>query len=273
MNNQIIGSLIFAAGKGTRMKGYEGNKTLLPLVPEESPFKGREPILLHILKNLPPGPKALVVHHRKEEIIEATKGMGLLYYEQKETNGTGGALLAGKEFLSKGEFESLIITMGDVPFVRRQTYLKLTEGLDEFSMMVLGFRTRNKKKYGLLKTENDLVIDILEWEYWKELSVNQRSSLEICNGGIYAVRRRDLIPYLSAIEKLPHRVLKERGGKSILIEEFFITDLVKLMTTDGLKVGYIVSDEMELMGIDDVQSLINAQRYYKMMLDSRDEGN
>ena len=87
-----------AAGKGSRMIGFEGNKTLLPLVPEYSPFKGTHPILLHILDNLPPGPKALVVHHGKKDVLEATKAMNLSYCEQPALNGTGGALFAAKPF-------------------------------------------------------------------------------------------------------------------------------------------------------------------------------
>ncbi len=35
-----VASIIFAAGRGTRMKGYAGNKTLLPLIPEKSRYRG-----------------------------------------------------------------------------------------------------------------------------------------------------------------------------------------------------------------------------------------
>ena len=47
-------SLILSAGKGSRMKDFKGNKTLLPLVPGVSRFEGSNPILLQILNNLPP---------------------------------------------------------------------------------------------------------------------------------------------------------------------------------------------------------------------------
>ena len=56
-----IASIIMAAGRGSRMKGYEGNKTLLPLCPGTSTFEGSHPILLHLLTNLPTGEKALIV--------------------------------------------------------------------------------------------------------------------------------------------------------------------------------------------------------------------
>jgi len=80
------------------MKDFGGNKTLLPLLPKASAFDGDRTILLEILRDLPPGPKAVVVNHKKEEVIEATRGLGLTYCEQPELNGTGGALLAAKGF-------------------------------------------------------------------------------------------------------------------------------------------------------------------------------
>ncbi|MBW2248885.1 MAG: MobA-like NTP transferase domain containing protein, partial [Deltaproteobacteria bacterium] len=63
-----IASIIMAAGRGSRMTGYEGNKTLLPLWPGTSTFEGSHPILLHLLANLPAGQKALIVNHCKEDV-------------------------------------------------------------------------------------------------------------------------------------------------------------------------------------------------------------
>jgi dTDP-glucose pyrophosphorylase len=88
--NQKIASVIFAAGKGSRVKGYEGNKTLLPLVPEgEDVYKGDKPILLSIIEKLPEGPKAIVVNHKKEDVIRATSACNAKYYEQPELNALG----------------------------------------------------------------------------------------------------------------------------------------------------------------------------------------
>jgi bifunctional N-acetylglucosamine-1-phosphate-uridyltransferase/glucosamine-1-phosphate-acetyltransferase GlmU-like protein len=44
------------------------------------------------------------------------------------------------------------------------------------------------------------------------------------------------------------------------VEEFFITDLVQLMADDGRRVAFeLVSDEKEVMGVDDRQALVEAQ--------------
>ncbi|MBN1847266.1 MAG: NTP transferase domain-containing protein [Deltaproteobacteria bacterium] len=260
-SESIIASLIFAAGKGSRMKNYHGNKTLLPLEPDQSPFEGTHPILLHILENLPPGPSALVINHKKEDVIAATRNLGIQYFEQPELNGTGGALLASKSFILDRDYDRLIITMGDVPFVKSSTYMGLTEALDYYPMVVLGFTPDDKKQYGVLEIMDDHVIRVTEWKYWSAYSKEKQDQLQICNSGIYAARRDVLAGYIHILEKKPHTVLKERNGRMVTIEEFFITDLIELMNDDGLKIGYtIAEDEIEVMGIDDLTSLIKAQK-------------
>lgn len=263
--NQQTASLILAAGRGSRMRGYEGNKTLLPLVPTGSSFEGDQPILLHILDRLPPGPKAAVVSHRKEDVIRITRSFGLSYCEQSLLNGTGGALIAARGFLENLDCDRLIITMGDVPLVMRSTYLKLIEGLKDHALMILGFHPLDKKQYGVLEMDETSVKRIIEWKYWKGFSQERQRKLQICNSGIYAAGRTDLLHYLEILEKRPHTVRKERDGKMFEIEEYFITDLVELMVADGLKAGcVVVKDENEVMGVDDLPSLIRVQEIFKM---------
>ena len=257
-------SVILAAGRGSRMKEFMGNKTLLPLVPEKSPFEGGSPILLEILNNLPPGPKALVVNYKKETVMEATCGLGLAYCEQPLLNGTGGALLAAREFLEKQDCDQLIITMGDVPLVKKATYSALLKDLDEKSLVVLGFQPQSRKQYGILEIRGDQVRKIIEWKYWKAYSKRRQKTLGICNSGIYAARKDVLLRYLSVLESRPHSVHKELSGKLSEIEEFFITDLVEYMSDDGLPVGYVLAgDEEEVMGVDDLPALLKAQDFFK----------
>jgi bifunctional N-acetylglucosamine-1-phosphate-uridyltransferase/glucosamine-1-phosphate-acetyltransferase GlmU-like protein len=58
-------------------------------------------------------------------------------------------------------------------------------------------------------------------------------------------------------------VQKTVNGKPMEVEEYFLTDVVEYMHTDGLKVGYVVSlDEIEVMGIDDIHALKKAQKIF-----------
>ena len=265
-----IASIIMAAGRGSRMKGYEGNKTLLPLIPWESPYIGIRPILLHILENLPAGPKAVIVHHKKEEVCEQARERGANFYEQSCLNGTGGALLAAKAFISQADCDHIIVTMGDVPFVRPDTYLRLTEHLGHYSMVVLGFIPRKKKQYGIVETRNGRVLRIVEWKYWRDWPKEVQENLLICNSGIYAFNKKDLIQCLPILESRPQRVWKEIDGRQTEIEEYFVTDLVEYMVKDGLNVGCVLSkDETEAMGVDDLSALLRAQKAYADMKDTR----
>ncbi len=257
-------SVILAAGMGTRMKGYEGCKALLPLLPQSSPFEGKDPMLLNIIRNLPDGPKVVVIGYRKEDILSHTKDMGLLYAEQLKPDGTGGALLAAEGIIRSRKEPFLIVTMGDVPFVKRETYLRLVGELSQYSMVILGFNPEDKRQYGILEIVDHQVKRIVEWKDWQKWEKDRIIRFKVCNSGIYAIRRKELIPYLIRLRKSPHIVVKERKGVRVKVKEFFLTDIVEMMSSDGLKVGYLPSeDENEVMGVDDVESLIRAQNIYR----------
>jgi bifunctional UDP-N-acetylglucosamine pyrophosphorylase/glucosamine-1-phosphate N-acetyltransferase len=258
-----VGAIIMAAGRGSRMKGYTGNKTLLPLEPGASLFEGRRPLLLQLMQNLPGGPRALIINHCKDEVIQSTRGLGVTYCEQPQLNGTGGAILAARDFIASQTCERFIITMGDVPFVKAETYTRLVQSLDENDIVVLGFRPADKKQYGVLEIQGEKVQKITEWKYWKEYPAEIQKTLSICNSGIYAVTREALNTYLPVLASRPQIVHKEINGQMTAIEEFFITDLVEYMVKDGKNVGYQVAvDEIETMGIDDTDALQKAQALY-----------
>jgi len=258
-----IVSVILAAGRGSRMKGYAGNKTLLPLVPGKSPYEGKIPILFHILTHLPSGPRVVIVNHAKEDVIAATKNLGVTYREQPELNGTGGALLAAIDLVEAETPDVFIITMGDVPFVKTSTYMQMIEYSKNHAIVVLGFRPRSRKQYGVLEIAGDQVRKIIEWKYWNIYPDERKRTLRICNSGIYAVRRDILLRYLPVLASRPHVVRKEVDGRLMDVEEYFITDLVEYMYEDGVSTGYIVAeDEEEVMGVDDIAALRKAQEIY-----------
>ncbi len=249
------------------MQGYEGAKTLLPLMPASSPYSGERPILLHILENLPAGPKAVVVNHKKGDIYRATGHLDITYCLQPRLNGTGGALLAARPFLEQQGCEKLLITMGDVPFVSPATCASLLKSLDAHDLVVLGFKPVDKKQYGVLEIQGDRVRKIIEWKYWRNFPSEKQGYLSICNSGIYAAKQKSLLRSLSVLASQPHVVQKEVDGVLREQEEFFITDLVEHMSSEGRGVGYIVADdENEVMGVDDLSALSKAQEFYRNAL-------
>jgi bifunctional UDP-N-acetylglucosamine pyrophosphorylase / glucosamine-1-phosphate N-acetyltransferase len=258
-----IASIIMAAGRGSRMKGYSGNKTLLPLIPGPAIFEGEKQILPYLIQNLPNGPKVIIVNHCKEDVMSATDHLDVAYCEQPSLNGTGGAILAAEGFISAQSVDNIIITMGDVPFVSRVTYDNLVQQLDQNDLVILGFQPADKKQYGVLEIEDERVLKITEWKYWKDYPEDQIASLTICNSGIYAAKKEVLAKYLPILASRPQIVHKEVNGEMTAIEEFFITDIIEYMVKDGRPVGYSVTeDEKETMGIDDAEALQKAQTIY-----------
>ncbi len=262
MTEKNVASVIFAAGKGTRMTGYEGNKTLLPLVPGDSLYEGCRPILLEVLDNLPPGPKGIVVNHRADDVKAALKGFQVSFLDQPCTNGTGGALLAASPFLSSAREQSVIITMGDVPLIEAPTYRRLIGGLSEHDFMVLAFVPQDKAQYGMLEMDGNRVLRIVEWKYWHNLPPREQARLRYCNAGVYAARRSVLVRYLEPLAKKAHQVRKKQGNEWITVEEYFLTDLVELMRSDNLSIGVEEAPEEEVSGVDAPEALRRVQARY-----------
>jgi bifunctional UDP-N-acetylglucosamine pyrophosphorylase/glucosamine-1-phosphate N-acetyltransferase len=261
---ETTASIIMAAGRGSRMRGYSGNKTLLPLAPGDSQYDGRHPILVNLFSNLPKGPKAIIVNHCKADVIKATEGFDATFCDQPELNGTGGAILAAQPFIEDQDCSNFVITMGDVPFVKKETYARLVSLLSEKDIVILGFCPGDKKQYGVLEIDDGSVTKITEWKYWKEYPAEKQRALSVCNSGIYAVTRAALETYLPILASRPQIVKKEINGQMTDIEEFFITDLIEYMVGDGRSVGYLVAEsEIETMGIDDPEALRIAQELYK----------
>lgn len=259
---QRIASIVFAAGKGSRMLGYDGNKTLLPLVPRSSIYLGDCPILLEVLKNLPEGPKGIVVHHCAEEVIRAASGFDAAFLHQPVTNGTGGALLAAAPFLETIGEDCVIITMGDVPLIRPETYARLVGALTVHDFVVLAFAPQDRARYGMLEMRESQVLRIVEWKYWHEFPAEEQARLRFCNAGVYAARRPVLAKYLEPLSQKAHTVRKQRGDTWVTIEEYFLTDLVELMRADGLSIGVVEAPEDEVAGVDTPEALRSVQRRF-----------
>ena len=60
----------------------------------------------------------------------------------------------------------------------------------------------------------------------------------------------------------PHRVQKQLGNEWVTLDEFFLTDLVEIMSDAGYTVGFVLADEEEVMGVDTPEALEHAQKLY-----------
>jgi len=65
------------------------------------------------------------------------------------------------------------------------------------------------------------------------------------------------------LARQPHHVRKQRDGAWVAVEEYFLTDLVELMSRDGLPVGWVPADEVEVTGVDTPEALQTVQSRYR----------
>jgi len=159
--------------------------------------------------------------------------------------------------------EYCIIAMGDIPLVTETTYHSLIHHCKDQDFIVLGFAPKDRAQYGIVEIENGRVQRITEWKYWKDYPLEMQRRFKVFNSGIYAARRSVLLTYLKELKGRPHQVEKERDGRTIIVDEYFITDLVELMSNDGRKVGFsLVDEEQEVMGIDTRDDLVLAQALF-----------
>jgi len=235
-----IAIIIMAAGKGKRMKSNLP-KTLHKLC--------GKPILDYILETvnqIKAKRKILVIGHKGEKIKELM-GNEIECVEQLEQLGTAHAVLQTKNLLSDFCGDVLILS-GDVPFLTTNTIKKLLKYHKAKNYSCTLISTVLEKPYGygrIVRDEEGRITGIIEEA---DLPEDKKGIKEI-NAGIYCFNKIDLF---QALEK----IIPDNKQK-----EYYLTDTVKILLRDGLKVGSIkVDDYKEVLGINNRIDLANATR-------------
>jgi len=252
MKNQI-GTIILAAGKGTRMKA-EKPKVVFELA--------GTPMINRVVKTAgeTAGDRiAVVVGYKKEDVIESLKDLSdLIYVEQKEQNGTGHAVMVCKEEFA--DFNGTIfILCGDVPLLRYQTLQKM---LDEHlkqaaSCTVLTALMDDPAMYGrIVRTSDGKVSKITEF---KDADESVKKINEI-NTGIYCFNAADLFSSLDKIDNNNNQ------------KEFYLTDTLEILNSLGKKVESVLLDDLiEAAGVNSREQLQELENQYYQRPDHFDK--
>lgn len=146
--------VILAAGRGTRMNNLTDNvpKPMLEI-------KGK-PILAYKIEALPKeiDEVILVVGYHKDQIMDyfgnSYDGRKITYVEQKNLDGTGGAIHLAKDIL-KGKF---LVMMGDDLYATEDI-----KNIMKHELAVLGLEVMDPERFGIIMTnEKGEVVDIVE---------------------------------------------------------------------------------------------------------------
>lgn len=244
-------AIILAAGKGTRMKS-DLPKVMHPIL--------SEPMIVHITTHL----KAVKVDHsivvigHQGEVIQDCLKESVSYAWQKEQLGTGHAVLQTLPILSK-EGDTILL-YGDVPCIQSSTMEDIFNLNQDFDMTILTAKIEDPAKYG--RIVRDMQGNIAKIVEYKDCTDDQKLIQEI-NTGIYGFKNASLHKYLNKL------------NNDNAVQEYYLTDLVDIFVSEGLKVqGIEIEDVEEVQGVNDRVDLAKASKWIqrKINLDWMKEG-
>lgn len=221
-------AVILAAGDSTRMKSSM-SKVLHPIA--------GLPMIAHVMTAVRAAgmqDAVLVVGRDAERVTKAGSiaQMTVSSVLQTERRGTGHAVLMAREAIAKG-YDDVLVTYGDVPLVRPETFLaaraKLAEGAD---VVVIGFHAANPFGYGRLLVKEGELVAIRE----ERDATDEERTVTWCNSGLMVINGGRALAWLDKIDN------KNAKG------EFYLTDIVEIARADGGRVVAIDAPEAELAG-------------------------
>lgn len=230
-------AVILAAGKGTRLQ-TEGNT-----LPKVMRLAAGKPLLAHVLGALDfisPRDCVIVVGYQKESVINAFPDY--VFAEQEEQLGTGHAVMAAFSRLEDYN-GSLLVCCGDMPLIKRETYLALIEAHNASGNIctILSGTSDLNLPYGrILRDESGEFCGMVED---KDATVDQKNIKEL-NSGVYVFEAAALRSVLSE--------LKSDNSQG----EYYLTDAPVLLKKHGHKIGVCYRDlGYEIIGVNTPEQL------------------
>lgn len=223
--------IILAAGKSTRM-----NSTT-PKVMNKISMRPALGYILETVASINPTQIILVTSQNMDQVREFADSQyeGIIHVIQTKQLGTGDAVKAALPYLdSQGDS---IILYGDAPLISASTLNKLKEKSTD--AVLVAFNSQFPGKNGRVVTYNDDLIEIVEFNEASE----EEKSITLCNSGIYSIKNihlHQLIP-----------LIKNNNSKS----EFYLTDIVKLITQKEISCSILEACEKEMKNFNTQEEL------------------
>lgn len=225
-------AVILAAGEGKRLK------SALPKVLHRA--AGR-PLVGHVLAALQPiefDRRIVVASKRRDEIKDAldSLGDGVDFVIQDPPRGTGDALRVALEALDE-DHGQILVTAGDTPLLTTETLEEMLEVhvRSGAEATVLTARAHDPTGYGrIVRDPGGNVEKIVEQ---RDATSSERAIDEI-NAGTYVFELGGLMEMLSKIDR------ENTQG------EYYLTDVIALLRSTGKVVSAVVTDEVEIAGVN-----------------------
>jgi len=240
MFSNKVQAIVLAAGKSTRFN--TGRTKLLEKI------CGQEMILytMRLLEQLNI-PISVVVGYQKDQVQHAITRRhfnGVNFIVQEEQCGTGHAIMCTKNVWDR---EHILVMNGDVPLVNsaiiENLYEKHISSHADVSFVTAHNADPNMGGYGrVIRTENSIkIVEARDFDG----DANEHCCI---NAGIYLVRRQFLN---NCIQQL---------AQNDKTHEFYITDLIKIASDQGLTVSTTSAPFDRIRGINTLQELWAAEQ-------------
>lgn len=245
-----LAAVVLAAGQGKRMAAAH------PEMPKALVEVGGIPFIVRLLKTIKEAAVAdrliFVVGHMAE-MIKNKLGDSYEYVLQAERLGTGHAVIVTERLL-KNNCDHVMVLYSDHPFVRPGTLKRLrkthTSGNSAITMLTAapedfnGWRATFADFGRVIRGENGKVIKLIEK---KDASEAERAIREV-NLGMYVFRAAWLWPHLAKLEQNNSQ------------KEYYLTDLIKMATTEGAGVTALSCDPAEGIGLNTPEQVAEAEK-------------
>ncbi|MGL4989670.1 MAG: bifunctional UDP-N-acetylglucosamine diphosphorylase/glucosamine-1-phosphate N-acetyltransferase GlmU [Sarcina sp.] len=245
-------AIILAAGQGTRIKSK------LPKVLHKACGKEMVNHVIDTMRAAGLQDVNVIIGKGAELVKEKTISKNVSYSIQEEQLGTGHAVMCTKDFL-KGKSGVVAIFTGDAPLIKEETVENLikTHINENNYATLLTSIIDNPTGYGRIIRENDSVDRIVEH---KDCS-NEEIKVNEINAGMYCF---DIQSLLESLDKLSND--NSQG-------EYYLTDVIGILKSEGKKVGAMITDFEETIGVNSRAELsvveeILRQRINKKHLDN-----
>lgn len=240
--------IILAAGEGKRMKSK------LPKVLHKVCGKAMVEHVIHAVEKAGVEDYSVVIGH-KADMVKAHLGENVKTAFQDKQLGTGHAVMCCEDFL-RDKDGTVIILAGDAPLITSETISKVFEYHAEngYSATVLTADTDNPQGFGrIVRNQSGDIERIVEH---KDATEEEKNIKEI-NSGTYCFNIAHLLDALKSINN------NNAQG------EYYLTDAIEILKSQGKKVGAFKSEFVEFMGVNSRVQLHEASEVMKKKILTR----
>jgi len=246
-------ALVLAAGQGKRIKSD------LPKVLHKVCGKEMLKHVIDSIRNSEINDIDVIIGRGAELVKERTLDKEVSYSLQAEQLGTGHAVKCAQEFLRDKKGVVAIFT-GDTPLIKQSTIKRLvTDHIENNnSATILTAIVKDPTGYGRIVRENNQVLKIVEHKDCNE----EELKITEMNSGIYCFDIELLVEALGDLENN-----NEQG-------EYYLTDIIEILKSKDKKIGAVITDYEETIGVNSRVQLAQAEEIlkYRINLEHMENG-